>query len=446
MEQRAHKDTAKRICAPYKKTSIKEGSKQETDSSKTKIQKNLLDFCAEPTNQKPRNEWKGYFESEDLTSNPELKTPIPEKKSQKPKTTSTTLSEAPFKKWDETYTRILHCIKDNHTISSISKVLSIPRSTIRDRLHRLEQKEIITKTDTILLGNKHTTFIITNGWALKLVNGGQVSVVNKPNVPKTESVKFARHCVSLQAEIISGTIPKGDKSYSPNGWTGEIFEGDGTYTIRVIPNRNGTARAVVDIFISLGASSPADLTMKYHTFAERYLGSWAEKNSLKLGQITEYRMPHTSVEGSRGLAQTILGAIGGETKFKDKGIQVDKSDKEHQGEIEFHDKKGEESLRNFEFALNQSPEKMEHLASKFDALRETLHDEVKKVGSGISDIQGFLILQRENDLLREQNQLLREQMSELTKQVNEMKTMLGLNPPHQDSPKKSKYDGIGVYG
>jgi len=414
--------------------------------AKGTCQKNLFEFCQPTATQKLKNEWKGHFELEDSAPIPEIKTQIPEIQTPKPKAVPTILPDAPFKHWDEKYTRILHCIKDHHTISSISKVLSMPRSTVRDRLKRLEQNEIITKTDTILLGNKHTTFIITNGWALNLVNGGQVSAVSKPNVPKTEHVKFARHCVSLQTEIISGTIPKGDKSYSPNGWTGEIFEGNGTYKIRVIPNRNGTARAVIDIFISLGASSPADLTMKYHTFAERYLGSWAEKHSLKIGQITEYRTPHTTVEGSHGLAQTILGAIGGETKIKDMGIQVDKSDKEHQGEIEFHDKKGEESLRNFEFALNQSPEKMERLASKFDALRETLHDEVTKVGSGISDIQGFLILQRENDLLREQNQLLREQMSELTKQVNEMKTMLGLNPPHKDAPKKSKYDGIGVYG
>ena len=422
--------------------------------------------------------WKGFFEV--VTEEPrsklrvqkpiesqghELKRPTvaePEKELKIPIGMSTRQNvecveciDAPFKNWNETYTRILHCIKDHHTIGSMSKVLNIPRSTIRDKLTKLETKEIITKSETTLLGNKCANFIITSGWAIKLVHSGSdepLLVVNKPHSKKVSAVKFTRHSVSLQAEIISGTIPKGDRSYSPNGWTGEIFEGNGTYTIRIIPNRKGTTRAVIDISLNLGASSPADLTMKYHSFAERYLGTWAEKHGLKLGQITEYRTPHTPIEGSQGLAQTIINAVGGETKLINYGIQVDKSDKEHQGEVEFVGKKGEETLRNFEFALNQSPEKMERLESKFDALRDTLHTEAKRVGNGITEIQGWLILQRENDLLREQIkldreqiQLYREQMTELTKQVNEMKVMLGLTPKPPQAT-KSKYDEVGIYG
>ena len=469
MERRVLRKTAVDICASCKNQGQQGCKKSEIDSSKDgKVtllicmaerlgevrlgQKNIFEYCSatepelklEPEpKQELKNSWKGFFEA--VTPEPGIQ------KEQKKTVLTPTIqtiecTDAPFKNWDETYTRLLHCIKDHHTIGSMSKVLNLPRSTIRDRLTKLEKKEIITKSETTLLGNRCANFIITSGWAMKLVNNDEPQiVVNKPQQPKPDPVTFSRHCVSLQAEIIEGTIPKGDKSYSPNGWTGEIFEGNGTYKIRVIPNRKGTARAVIDIFISLGASSPADLTMKYHTFAARYLGTWAEKHSLKLSQVTEYRTPHTTIEGSSGLAQTIIGAVGGETKIIDKGIKVDESDKEHKGEVEFHGKKGEETLRNFEFALNQSPQKIEQLASKFDALRDTLHNEVEKVGNGLSGIQGFLILQRENDLLREQVQLYREQMTELTKQVNEMKVMLGLVPAHPGT-KKSKYDEVGIYG
>ena len=477
MERRVLRKTAVDICASCKNQGQQGCKKSEIDSSKDgKVtllicmterlgevrlgQKNIFEYCSatepelkpEPEpKQELKNSWKGFFEA--VTPEPGIQ------KEQKKSVLTPTIqtiecTDAPFKNWDETYTRLLHCIKDHHTIGSMSKVLNLPRSTIRDRLTKLEKKEIITKSETTLLGNRCANFIITSGWAMKLVNHDEPQIiVNKPQSQqrKPEPVKFTRHNVSLQAEIITGTIPKGDKRYSPNGWTGEIFEGNGTYKIRVIPNRKGTARAVIDIFVSLGASSTADLTMKYHAFAERYLGAWAEKHILKLGQITEYRTPHTVIEGSKGLAQTILKATGGETKIADMGVQVDESDKEHKGEVEFHgtkkeeSNKGAESLRNFEFALNQSPEKMEQLASKFDALRDTLHNEVEKVGNGLSGIQGFLILQRENDLLREQVQLYREQMTELTKQVNEMKVMLGLLPAHPGS-KKNKYDEVGIYG
>lgn len=483
MERRILKRTAIEICASCTHQGQKGCKKAEIESSthgritlpiciaeklgEVRIgQKNIFEYCLpiEPTSEfKPdsklepkkthfkNDEWKGHFEPAAQPSKE------PQKETKKPvadiKIQTVECIDAPLKNWDETYTRILHCIKDHHTINSMSKLLAIPRSTIRDRLTRLEKKEIITKTETMLLGNRHATFIITSGWATKLVNQDEPQIIiNKPHQTKPDTVKFTRHNVSLQAEIITGAIPKGDKQYSPNGWTGEIFEGNGTYKIRVIPNRKGTARAVIDIFVSLGASSTADLTMKYHAFAERYLGAWAEKHSLKLGQITEYRTPHTVIEGSKGLAQTILKATGGETKIADMGVQVDKSDKEHKGEIEFHgskkdkDKdKGEESLRNFEFALNQSPQKLEQLASKFDALRDSLHNEVEKVGNGVSGIQGWLILQRENDLLREQNRIYKDQMIELTKQVNEMKVVLGLAPAHPES-KKSKYDEVGIYG
>ncbi len=483
MERRVLKRTAIEICSSCTNQGQEGCRKSEIDSSKDGRvtlpicmvarlgevrlgQKNIFEYCP-PTEAKTetilekkhkqsteqKTEWTGHFESGLATqeSPKETKKPAASIRIQ-----TVECTDAPLKNWDETYTKILHCIKDHHTISSMSKLLNLPRSTLRDRLTRLETKEIITKTETMLLGNRHTTFIITSGWATKLVNNDEPQVIiTKPQSQsqqsKPEPVKFTRHGVSLQAEIITGTIPKGDKQYSPNGWTGEIFEGNGTYKIRVIPNRKGTARAVIDIFVSLGASSTADLTMKYHAFAERYLGTWAEKHSLKLGQITEYRTPHTVIEGSRGLAQTIIKATGGETKIVDMGIQVDKSDKEHKGEVEFHgtrtegDKKGDESLRNFEFALNQSPQKMEQLASKFDVLRDTLHKEVEKVGNGLSGIQGWLILQRENDLLREQVQLYREQMAELTKQVNEMKEILGL-APSKPGTKKSKYDEVGIYG
>lgn len=422
-------------------------------------QKNILEYCQIPEKASlipepiQEQKWKGFFEI--VTKEPRNKN---QEKPIQPGVQTAEYIDVPFKNWDETYTKILYCIKDHHTIGSMAKVLQLPRSTIRDRLTKLEKKEIITKSETTLLGNRCANFIITSGWALKLVNQNeQQAIITKPGRLKPEPVKFTRHCVSLQAEIIRGTIPKGDRSYSPNGWTGEIFEGNGTYKIRVIPNRNGKSRAVIDINICLGASSSADLTMKYHTFAERYLGAWAEKHSLKLGQITEYRTPHTSIEGSSGLAQTILNTVGGETKITNLGVQVDRSDKEeHKGEVEFVGKKGEETLRNFEFALNQSPEKMEELVSKFEVLRESLQVESTKIGGGISEIQSWLILQRENDLLREQIQLFREQMreqtrvykeqmAELTKQVDEMKSMLGLTPKSPES-KKSKYDDIGIYG
>ncbi|MDP2815175.1 MAG: Lrp/AsnC family transcriptional regulator, partial [Rectinemataceae bacterium] len=321
MERRVLKRTAIEICASCPNQGQQGCKKAEIDSSKDgRItlpicmverlgevrlgQKNIFEYCpptetktTTETTTKPeikpgqRNEWKGHFEP--ITQEPQKETKKPETPI---RIQTVECTDAPLKNWDEVYTRILHCIKDHHTIGSMSKLLNIPRSTLRDRLTRLEKKEIITGTETHLLGNKHTTFIITSGWAMKLVNQDEPQIiVNKPPSQqlKPEPVKFTRHNVSLQAEIITGTIPRGDKRYSPNGWTGEIFEGNGTYKIRVIPNRKGTARAVIDIFISLGASSTGDLTMKYHAFAERYLGAWAEKHSLRLSQITEYRTPHT---------------------------------------------------------------------------------------------------------------------------------------------------------
>jgi DNA-binding Lrp family transcriptional regulator len=360
---------------------------------------------------------------------------------------TTVRTDAPFRNWDTTYTKILYCIRDNYTISKMAKQLHLPRSTLVGRLRKLVEKEIITETESVILGIRQKTFIITSGWAMKLLCNGEAQVVvSKPFKPplKPDAVKFTKHAVSLQAEILEGAIPKGDRSYSPNGWTGQIFEGNGTYSIRVIPNKKGIGRAVIDINLSLSASSSADLTMKYHALAERYLGKWSEQYNIKLGQITEYKKPHTVIEGSRELAQTIIKLTGGESRLENYGVQVDESDKEHKGEAEFHGEKGEKSLRNFEFALNQAPERMEQLESKFDTLRENLHQEVKKVGRGITEVQGWLILQRENDLLREQNLMLKEQMEELKKQVNEMKSTLGLSPATQT--RKSKWDDVGIYG
>ncbi|MDD5453975.1 MAG: HNH endonuclease [Candidatus Ratteibacteria bacterium] len=51
----------------------------------------------------------------------------------------------------------------------MSKVLNIPRSTLRDRLSRLEQNDIITMTETRVIGSKCLTFNIISGWENRLM-------------------------------------------------------------------------------------------------------------------------------------------------------------------------------------------------------------------------------------------------------------------------------------
>ncbi len=351
-------------------------------------------------------------------------------------------------KLDKLDRQILGYIMQGCYRNEIIRETNQPATTIRGRLDKMLVSNIIKKNPESI-GFKRLGYLIFNSYVSDLIKqelGLGVSDESQSR-KKPEPVKFTKHHCSFKAEIISGQIPKGDKTYSPRNWEGQIFEG-GNFVIRVIPNKASRGMAVIDVNIDLGADTYNNLHGKYLSYATKYLGEWAEKHNIRIGHPAEYRKPHVPIEGSRGLAGAILGDRHGEVTLTDYGIRVDTSDEEHKGEVEFTKKKREspekfdKRINNFEYVLNQSPEDIAELSKSVNTLRSG----VEGIKKEVNNVQQWLIVQRENDMLREQNQLLKDQLHEMSKQLEEIKVAVGITLPKEPKKESSKYDNMGIYG
>ena len=355
-------------------------------------------------------------------------------------------------KLDNTDLQILKLIKEGCYRNEILRKTDKPATTVRGRLDKLVKNHIIMKNPEAL-GFRKLGYVITNRWVDTTIK--QELGITEPAQLKPEKVKFTKHACSFKSEILTGCIPKGDSSYSPNNWTGQVFHGE-NYDIRVIPKKGGIGMAVIDIKVSLGAGTEADLNTKYFELAMKGLGEWSQRYKVQISRPEFYRAPHTVIEGSRGLAEAILGTGGGEVYLKDLGVQADKSDEERKGEVEFIKKKStpmEEhtmKIQNFEYMLNQSPQDLKTLTRSVIENKNEIKTGIGNVQQAVNDVQQWLIVQKQNDELREQNKLLNDQnrilldqLKEMNKQIDELKSAVGFSSLKRDDSLQERYRYIG---
>jgi hypothetical protein len=242
-------------------------------------------------------------------------------------------------------------------------------------------------------------------------------------------MKFKWHGCTFKAGILSGTRPKGDRTYHPKNWTGEVFYLV-THTIRLT-----SKHAVVEVHEDLGAGSENDLLLKYHSLAETYLGQFSERHKLRLGAVKLYREPHRPIPGSKELAEAILREES-EIFCPENGIQIDRSHEE--GEIEFVGKKGKETAQAFAFTLNQMPSIAAGLRSEMHELKATVTEKVTALESNLT----LLALKQRNMELEEQNREMMNQIKTFSAELSNIKALLGNIPASPEKKQEDKWSRI----
>lgn len=286
--------------------------------------------------------------------------------------------------------------------------------TVRNRLGRMIEAGLIKEHMEINGGVEVKIYVLTPKGVKRLIHneGGAKEGENQHSNSSNEhdTIRFTWHACSFSAEILDKDLhrPKPDKEYKPNGWIGGIyFSENGSYTIRLTPNK-----AIVDIHITLRAGSEEDMLLKYFELAQTFLGKFSERYKYPLGRPQLNRQPHRVIEDSQQLAKA-LSPNGGELYVKEFGLQVDKSDEKHKGEIELIGEKGKETSATFEYIFNQQPKIMAGMHSDIHELKEDMKIFMEKQQ-----------LQNENMRLRQENTELRNQFSFMAQQVEELKKMM----------------------
>ncbi len=298
--------------------------------------------------------------------------------------------------------------------NAIIKHTGAKEGTVKNRLRRMIEARLIKDHEEINGGVKVKIYVLTP-------KGVKSLIYNEEGVTEGESqhsnsshehdpIQFTWHACSFSAEILDKSLPhpKPDKEYRPNGWNGSIYYSEnGSYTIRLT-----SKKAIVDIHITLRAGSQEDMLLKYFDLAQTFLGKFSERYKYPLGRPQLNRQPHRVIEGSRQLAKALI-PNGGELYIKEFGLQVDKSDEKHNGEIEFIGEKGKETSATFEYIFNQQPKIIAGMHSDIHELKEEIKIFMEKQQ-----------LQNENLRLRQENTELRNQFSFMAQQVEDIKKMM----------------------
>ncbi|MDD5474330.1 MAG: hypothetical protein PHU34_09325 [Candidatus Methanoperedens sp.] len=277
---------------------------------------------------------------------------------------------------EELKLKILKLITLMYPVSSIARILKQPRTTILYWVNKFEKRGLVKpdgKSNT--RSNPKFYKLTTAGTKVLIHNEGSSSAYDPP-------FNYTHHAVSFKSEYLGGTHPKGDHSYHPKNWQGEVFYRDG-YKIRLTPKH-----AIVDIHEDLSADTESNLLLKYHTLAQNYLRQFSAQYNIQLSPIVEQnREPHRAIPGSHSLAQKILGSMGGELHDKETGLQVDESDKNHKGEIEFIGKEGAETSERFLHLVNQGPTILATTRAKVDENNQRINSFEKVLCSDLQELK-----------------------------------------------------------
>jgi len=325
------------------------------------------------------------------------------------------------KRREELKMRILKLIALMYPVSSIARILKLPRTTIWYWAKKFEEGRLVKpdgKSNT--RSNPKFYKLTTAGTKVLIYNEGSSSVYDPP-------FNYDWHANSFKAEYLGGARPKGDHSYHPKGWDGEVFYYDG-YKIRLTPNL-----AIVDIHEELGADTEANLLLKYHTLAQTYLRKFSVQHNIQLSPVVEQnREPHRAIPGSHNLAQKMLGSMGGELHDKVTGLQIDESDKNHKGEIEFIGKEGAKTSERFLHLVNQGPtilattraevtENNQRINSFERVLYSDLQElktEMKEIRTEVKELPLAIKLQQREQELQQREQEVEELRARLQEQEN----------------------------
>ncbi|VVB84705.1 Uncharacterised protein [uncultured archaeon] len=273
---------------------------------------------------------------------------------------------------------ILKLITFMYHVSQIARLLNLPRSTVQYWLRKLEERGLIKPDGKSSPRSYPKIYALTTAGTKFLIHNEGGSAAHEPLF----NFKYTWHALSFKSEILGGARPKGDHSYNPTNWKGEVFYRDG-YKIRLT-----TKHAIVDINQDLGADTEADLLLKYHTLAQSHLRQFSKQYDLQLSSLVEQnREPHRAIPGSHDLAQKMLGSMGGELHNEATGLQVDESDKDHRGEVEFVGEKGAKAAEEFLHLVNKGPLILADTKAKVDNFEKVLHSEIREIKADLREIK-----------------------------------------------------------
>ncbi len=306
------------------------------------------------------------------------------------------------KRREELKTKILKLIPLMYPVSSIARILKQPRTTILYWVKKFEERGLVKPDEKSNTRSNPKFYKLTTAGTKVLIHNERNSSAYDP------PFNYAHHAVSFKAEYLGGAHPKGDHSYHPKNWQGEVFYRDG-YKIRLT-----SKHAIVDIHEDLGADTEANLFLKYHTLAQTHLRQFSAQYNIQLSPIVEQnREPHRAIPDSHELAQKMLGSMGGELHDKVTGLQIDESDKNHKGEIEFTGKEGAETSERFLHLVNQGPTILATTRADVDEDKQR--------------IDGF------ERILRSDLQELKTEMREIKTEVKEIPLAIKLQQKEQEN-------------
>lgn len=333
------------------------------------------------------------------------------------------------KRREELKMNILKLITLMYPVSSIARIIKQPRTTILYWVKKFEERGLVKpdgKSNT--RSNPKFYKLTTEGTKVLIHNEGD-------STPYDKLFNYSHHAVSFKAEYLGGARPKGDHTYHPKNWEGEVFYYDG-HKIRLTPKH-----AIVDIHEDLGADTESNLLLKYHTLAQTYLQKFSAQHKIQLSPVVEQnREPHRAILGSHNMAQKILGSIGGELHDKETGLQIDESDKNHKGEVEFIGKEGAETSRSFQHLVNQGPvilattrAKADSAEAKVNSFEKVLHSEfreikadLREIKTEIKEIPAHIKLQQKEQEIEELRARLQEQENQAPKEESKKHSMEGI--------------------
>ncbi len=271
---------------------------------------------------------------------------------------------------DSFYLHICRLAANKHHIRSIARILRRPESTVRYRIRKLQQQDLITSYNgTYSTKLYHISSTLTDLF------------IHNEDLPTLAF--FTAHSMSFKFPILEGCQPKSPKGYQTKSWIGYVFRLP-DHTIRSTPSN-----IIVDINQDMGAGSIDDLILKYSQLAQSYAYNFAEKQHLTLGGISRYRAGHFTMEDC-ALAQLISerGQV-----CTSSGLHMDKS--RSTGDLEMD----EQTARSMEFTLNKLP-----------VIAAGLDTRLSGVETSLDSIQELLALKLENQDLKHQNRILEQSL------------------------------------
>ncbi len=252
-----------------------------------------------------------------------------------------------IKELDKLDHHILILVSEKCHENAIIKFTNRPRSTIKDRLDRLQKWGFIKPYYFQTALQRVKLFDLTQKATQILIHNEDAPT---PNV-------FQAHAMTFTFPLLEGTQPKSAQAYKMNNWTGYVFEYI-NHTIRSTPRA-----IIIDIKLDLLADSIDNLNIKYYQFAQKYAVEFAEKHKIAIGSGQRTRNPDYAV-----INIPIIQCVADRGNFRTPaGVKVDKS--RSAGDLEFSQ---EQTARNFEFVLNNMPREVAEIKTDIKEIRKIL--------------------------------------------------------------------------